>query len=558
MFTLFCLTLAFAPLAFASVEPWAYGLLQLSVFSLAAAAYAKGRASAPNPFCRTLIPAVLAIAAIGLAQAQQQNPVNAPGALLFTAWRPATLTAAAKWLFYAATLALVPQLVNTPERFKRLLWAVFTMGVIVALLGMFQKSGDNTYIYGVRKVPGDAFGPFVNRDHGAHFLLMTAFVGLGLFFSGFRQLTAQQSHTRLFDLLAVQGLNLVMVAGLVFGIYRANSRAGLHAFAFTAALLGFTSGFFIKTRRFRWLAWGGVALLCAGYAAFVYYNPRMLGRQFDGFDVSVLYRFSMYRSSLEMLLDFPLFGVGLGAVEHAFPYYQEMARITGGNLVLHVHSDWIELFLQTGLAGGLLYLAALGAALWYALKTWRACGSFRLKALYGGALGAVIGAMLHNLVEFGSQMPANAFYFYTLLGALAARPPALPRHELAALDEEEADPPPRQRRLLAALAAALLAVAALPPAMGWYYNFRAKDAFYEAKTANLERALKWRKDPQYAFRLGAAHYNKAIKQKPPDPRLLAAARAAIAPYLAEAPVNYDLRNLHARIIALQARAADKK
>jgi len=40
---------------------------------------------------------------------------------------PATLNAATKWLFYAATLVLVPQLINTPERFKKLMWMLFTI-----------------------------------------------------------------------------------------------------------------------------------------------------------------------------------------------------------------------------------------------------------------------------------------------------------------------------------------------------------------------------------------------------------------------------------------------
>jgi len=556
MLTLFFITLAFAPLAFASVEPWAYGLLQLSLFTIAARIFITGRATQPNPLYKNLIPAVLVIAALGLLQAINQNPVNAPSALFFTAWRPATLNAITIWLFYAAALFITPQLINTPERFKKLMWMLFSMGVVIAILGLFQKSEESTLIYGLRRVQGDAFGPFINRDHGAHFLLMTALVGLGLFFSGFRQLASHQSRTRLFDLLAVQLLNLVMVAGLVYGIYHTGSRGGLHSFAIVAALMGFTSACFLKTKKFRFAAWGGMALLTAAYCVFLYNNRLLLGYQEGELVRSVTIRFSMYKSALEMFKDFPLAGIGLGAVEHAFPFYQ-LPDMPNNYYVSHVHSDWIELFLQTGLLGGLTYLAGLFLALFYAFKPWTGCQSFRLKALYGGALAAVLAALSHNFVEFGSQMPANALFFYTLLGALAARPPTLPRH--AYLEEDEAEPAPPRRPLAAAAAAAalLLCLAAMPGALAWWYNYQAKDAPYQLKVKYETQALNWRRDPKYAFLLGAAYYNEAIKQKPPDQPLLASARQAIAPYLTQTPLNADLNRLNALILSLQARGGKR-
>ena len=554
MLSLFLLTLIFAPLAFASVEPWAYGLLQLSVFSLAAALYIKGRVNQPNPFYKNLIPALLAIALIGLLQSVREIPVNAPSALIFTAWRPGTLAAVQMWLFYAAVLFIVPQLVNSPERFKKLMWTMFAMGVAVALIGMFQKSGENTMIYGLRRVPGDAFGPFVNRDHGAYFLLMAAMAGLGLFFSGFRQLTAHQSRTRLFDLMAIQFLNLVMVAGLVYGIYRTGSRGGLHSFAAVSLLLGFASALFLKTRKARIAAWAGLVLAAAGYGFFIYSNRFMLGLKDGVFDTSVAMRFSMYKSGLAMLKDFPLFGVGLGAVEHAFPFYK-LPDIPVFSRVLHVHSDWLELFLQTGLAGGLIYITGLFAALAYAFKTWRGCQSFRIKALYGGALGGVLAALMHNCVEFGSQMPANSLFLFTLLGALASRPPTLARHTYLEDEEPETERPHKKFRYAAVALAALLCLATIPGALGWLYNLKAKDANYEKKVVYQAQALKWRPDPQYAFRLGAAYYNKAIKANPPDQALLQKSAMAIAPYLKRTPLNYDLNNLNKRIIYMQARFA---
>lgn len=538
------LSLIFAPLAFASVEPWALGLLQAAFFALAARVYIKGLHVHTNPLYKNLIPAVLAITAIALLQSLNQNPVTAPSATLFTAWRPATLSAAHLWLFYAAVLFVVPQLINTPERFRRLMWTIFIMGTIVALLGMLQKTGDNTFIYGLRKVAGQPFGPFVNRDHGAHFLAISAMCGLGLFFSGLRPLFAQQSHTRLFDLLAVQFIKLVMLSALIYGIVHAGSRGGGHSFAAAAAITGFAAAAALRPRRQKTIAITLMTLAVAVYGVILANNERMAGMKAGDWDGSVKARFSMYDSSRRMLADFPAFGVGLKAVEHAFPAYKE-DFFTDSQLVRHVHSDWIELFLQSGLAGGLIYLAGLLAALIHFFRSWRSNSSFTLKCMQGGAIGAVIAACGHNLVEFGSQMPANALAFYAIIGALAG--PGTHRRNR---DDDDPDPapPPRAHANAAVLIAMLLIAAAIPRFIAWRADFLAKDKDIALKTklAHRRESLKWYPDPQAAFRLGADIYNNALKDKDNATRCpsMAEAQKAIAPYLQTAPVNQDLNRLN--------------
>ena len=537
-------SLVFAPLAFAAVEPWAFGPLEAVFFGMAAYIFITGRGHNPNPLYKNLIPAVLCVAAIGLIQAITENPVNAPSAFIFTVWRPATINAVVNWLFYAVVLYCVPQVVTTPERLKRLLWTIFAMGVLITLMGMLQKTGENTVVYGLRRVRGQPFGPFVNRDHGAAFLVMTAMAGLGLLFSGFRALRSHQSRTRFFDLLSVQFLKLIMVAAVAFGIFRTGSRGGLHSFVFVAAAAGFISAGFIKTKKIKIAAYSGLIALLAGYCVFIAQNKILLGLEDGNFVSSVTVRFSMYESGWRMFRDFPAFGVGLGAVEHAFPYYK-LSGVPADGLVRHVHSDWLELFLQAGLAGGLIYLAGFLAALYLFFRVWAGARSFTIKTLCGGALGAVAAASAHNLVEFGSQMPANALVFYVLLGALASKPAVEgpPRHNPG--DEEPPDLN-SARPLLSAAAfalAALLAARAIPQFMAWRYDQLAKTASFDRKIKLRAAALKWAPGPQAAFRLGGDYYSQGLKDKTAPCALFENSRQAITPYLRRAPVNYDLNRL---------------
>ena len=542
---LLILSLIFAPLAFASVEPWALGILQIAAFS--AVVFLLMR---PRPFYgaltnKNILLAILAVALLGLLQAVHENPINAPSMLLFTTWRPATLNAVLLWLFYAAVLFSIPQLIKTPGQFKRLMWVVFGMGVVISLFGMLQKTG-NPMVYGLRLVKGDPFGPYVNRDHAALFLIMSAMAGSGIFFCGFKDLFAHQSRKRFFDLAAIQFLKAVMLCAVVYGVVKTGSRGGLHSLVAAASVMACISTSFIKAKTPRYTARGFIVLLLAGYGILLYNNRLLLGFDNGVLVSSVTVRFSLYQSGLEMFKDFPLFGAGLGAVEHGFPYYQ----LKNWGLVRHIHGDWLELFLQAGLFGGLIYLTGLIAALRKFFHIWVKCPSFTTKSLYGGGLGALLAASLHNFVEFGSQMPANALYFYVLMGALASKPAVESRKfSYDAEEEDEAAPLKRSIALPAAAAACLLMFFTIPPAIGWWYDFRAKDAPYEKKVLYRAEALKWAPSPRYAFRLGADYYNQALKNKPEARDLFNNSLQSIEPYLLRVPVNTDLTLLKNNILA---------
>lgn len=544
METFLLLSLVLAPLAFAAVEPWAFVPLYALFFIGAARLYAKGGGSHENPLYKTLLPAVLGVALIGLLQALRQAPVNGPNQLLFTAWRLSTLNAVLLWLFYGAVMFYASKVIKTPAQLQRLLWTIFGMGVFVALMGMLQKTGDDTIVYGLRRVSGQPFGPFVNRDHGAFFLAMAGMAGLGLFFGGFKGLFVHQSHTKLFDLLAVQFLKFIMIVAVIGGIVKTGSRGGLHSFVCASAFMGFVSAGFLKTNAKKAAAWAALVLLLAGYGLVLSKYRILLGLDGGEFVGSVTARFSMYKSGWAMFKDFPVFGTGLGAIEHAFPFYARPDFITD-YIVKHIHSDWIELFLQAGLAGGLLYLAGLAAALYGFYRAWLRCRSFTVKAVYGGALGAVLVAMSHSFVDFGSQMPANALAFYALLGALASKPAVQGRGLLPHEEEEEIhSPPPLKKYRYAVFAlAALLTAAAVPQFLAWQYDQDARTAGPEEKIRLRTETLKWQPAPQPAFRLAAEYYNQALKDKTAPCRLFSTANDIAYPYLRQAPLNASLKSL---------------
>ena len=121
-------------------------------------------------------------------------------------------------------------------------------------------------------------------------------------------------------------------------------------------------------------------------------------------------RFDYWRAAGQTTLANPFFGSGPGTFQR--PYAQlkspdaEMARLT--------HNDYLEQFSDSGLVGGLAFMAWIILALAVVgRKIWR-CGDGVDFALYAGLLAW----FAQCFGEFGLYIPALAWLAFTLLGGL--------------------------------------------------------------------------------------------------------------------------------------------
>jgi O-antigen ligase len=116
-----------------------------------------------------------------------------------------------------------------------------------------------------------------------------------------------------------------------------------------------------------------------------------------------------------MFLDHPLTGVGLGAFPTVYPSYGSSS--SRYERVEQVHNDYLQLLTDGGLVAGLIGASAL---IWL-LSTWvkglRADLSRRadwLPILTGASI-AVLGLLIHSLLDFNLQIPANALLFLMIV-----------------------------------------------------------------------------------------------------------------------------------------------
>jgi O-antigen ligase len=118
---------------------------------------------------------------------------------------------------------------------------------------------------------------------------------------------------------------------------------------------------------------------------------------------------------LPMVPRFPLFGVGLDAFSTAYARYHTVAKV-GPDWIGEAHDEYLQVLLDLGAIGVVLVAALLAIAFRGAL---RRAGESTVEL---GLLGALAAVAIHNLVDFGWQIPANAATWIAL-AALACREP---------------------------------------------------------------------------------------------------------------------------------------
>lgn len=421
------------PLAFGLVEPWSLGIFQVLCFASLAAGLWTGEfpaRSGPRPFDGVLL-AAGGMACIGALQFLSPVVAGGPASSFpFTMSQHATGIAVLKWLAYGALVYGASHAIDGPRAFRRLLWAIFLLGVFIAVTGIAQQGQGNKAIYGLREVVNrDPFGPYYNRNHAASLMLMSALVGCGLLGSLASGPNGKRRDGAGGELLARQGLILFLLAIVTFGIYRTLSRGALLAIL-PAALAGFVAEG-VRSRRHRGFL-AGTVVAAVGIALYFFYcEPIWVGIVNGSLDLSPRYRISMYRSGLEILRDFPLFGIGLNGLQAVYPAYQ--GSIVAG-FVNYLHSDWLEMLVQAGAAGAAVCAAGLLLQGARVIRVFQRADEPETRWLIAGAFAACVSFLLHSFGEFSFQIPANAAIFLTLasclgrVGAPAAAPAARSRH----------------------------------------------------------------------------------------------------------------------------------
>lgn len=341
------------------------------------------------------------------------------------AWLPISIAPAST--LYALGLVLASlvtfraaRAVFARGRARQLIRVVAFTGLAAAFLAIaVQHARDPSLIYGrwhALDAGARPFGPFVNRNHFATWIVMACPLAAGYAIAALsaRRRSADRLARKIvvfFDSLGTSASwaavsAVVMVVALVIS----TSRSGLVALAASIVV----GAWLLRTRLPRGSASTALlALVTLGAIVLAYANVEsLLSRVDETIGVGAGSRPQIWHETERLIRGFWATGTGLGAFQTAMLVTQQ------GDLTFFInqaHSQYLQILAEGGVlvtAPLLFVVAAFGRALATRLMEDRS-PSFWLRA---GALVAVIAVAVQGVWETGLRIPANG----VLIGIVAA------------------------------------------------------------------------------------------------------------------------------------------
>ena len=309
------------------------------------------------------------------------------------------------------------------------------LGTVVALMALAQKAMVPRKIYGFWE-PTDGhspFGPFVNRNHFAGWMLMTLSVSLGYLAAALparRRPRLRDWRDRLAWLASAQANRIALASAgiLVMSIALAltTSRSGIMGFLLAAAVVGV---FALRTRRdevSRPFMAVYVVLLVILTVSWV--GVDSVGQHFTDTPVDAdIKRLGIWKNTLAVVDDFPLTGTGLNTFGTVMLVYQTVDPHVA---VQAAHNDYLQLAAEGGLLLGIpIAFTVVAFARQTVGRLRESPGGRRVHWLRVGAVTGLLAMGLQETVEFSLQMPGNATLFAVLAALAVHRPPPAPSSE---------------------------------------------------------------------------------------------------------------------------------
>jgi O-antigen ligase len=411
----------------------------LAALAVVAACAALQLIPLPAPVRETLSPSSTALlqaidlrfAVASLAQGGSAEP-----------WHPLTVSAAATVKSLALLGACAVLLAGLTSFFSReslapLVPPLLGLGLLLAFVGILQKAllGDHAWggmrIYGFWEPQNKLttpFGPFVNKNHFAGWMLMAIPLGLGYFLglaeAGMRDVR-RGWRNRLLWLSSHHGghLQLVFFATMtmIASLLMTGSRSGIGCLVVSLAVAAVFAIRHQRSRKGRLVILAALTVLAI--APIAWSRVDVVGRMttMGPSDSSIALRRVVWHDTLAIIRDFPLTGTGLNTFGIAIAKYQTAMTDLRFR---EAHNDYLQLAAEGGLFLGVPALAAM--ALFAATVRRRFLQSSDDRLSYWLRFGATTGIVaigLQSAVEFSLQMPGNAVMFVVLCAAALHRAP---------------------------------------------------------------------------------------------------------------------------------------
>lgn len=436
---------AIATLAFGAVYPWAYVPLFAACATFALALLVQPKCLArvdrravitlgatmgaislqliplPAEVLRTVSPRtheLLAAYVVGYPAIVSTHPLSIAPEL--------TLTALAAGIVLAALLIALACAIERGD-LTLIIRGLAVLGAFLSIVAIAQKGMSTDKIYGfwVPFEQGLPFGPFVNRNHFAGWMLMAMPLTVGYLIGRSMQamrhvrrdwrsrlvwLSSREANETILIAFAV----LLMALGLTMSMSRSGTLGLIGALGLsgwfvirgrTASISrrGIMTGYFLMVAIVA-IGWAGVNELAARFSA---QDPMTFGN-----------RTGIWKNTFDIARQFPLFGTGLNTYGVSTLFHQ---TVMPEKHLAEAHNDYLQLLAEGGLLVGvpvaLTFFMIVRAIREQLQRVPRESTEYWIRV---GAATALVAIALQEIGDFSLQIPANAVMFIIVL-AIAMR-----------------------------------------------------------------------------------------------------------------------------------------
>lgn len=398
--------LMFGPLAFGAVEPWSIFVLEAGSLALTLLWFVRLWVDGESEIRWN--PLFLPMAAFGVLTLLQI-------VLRTSAYAHETISSILLFGAYAMLCFLATQVLSRSADARKLAWILAVYGFVLAAFALLQGVAPNGKLYWLRepRLGGWIYGPYVNHNHYAG--LMELLVPIPLILSLTR---IASDKPRI-----AAGVAAAIMVGTLF---LSGSRGGMLAILVELAVLGVM---LLRQRKGIRIAVGLVAFAVVLVGMLTWLGGKQLTTRLTSIaaesrsEISGGMRLSIDRDALRMFRQKPVLGWGLGTFSVVYPQFRSFYT---NFFVNQAHNDYLQLLAETGLVG-------FGIMIWFLVSAYRRAlpkiGNWMTDVTSAVTLActmSITGILVHSLVDFNLQIPANAALFYVFC-TIAAAPPLTQR-----------------------------------------------------------------------------------------------------------------------------------
>lgn len=315
--------------------------------------------------------------------------------------RADSMEAFSHFLVYPAALFILSHTFRTRSQKLLLLYTVIAASLMMAIPVFLQSlffSNDNESREVLRSLI------YVNPNNLAGFIEMTIPIVIGLSIYYFTE--------------KIRLLFLGLVLGGLFFLHMSTiSRGGWIGVCFGLSFMAIS---FIS---FKELPKQKIWIVLAGLLFFVFlffvYTPALekISLMVRSEDPTVRNRIEIWKSTITMIKDYPLFGVGPGQYANIFTQYHPP---THEDRVFYAHNEYLQIIAELGVLAIPLYIWSM-IKLFFAGFSKRNEESRFEQIVALGAMSGIVALLLHNIVEFNLSIPSNAVLATILVHLVISR-----------------------------------------------------------------------------------------------------------------------------------------